>query len=392
MDEVHCVCFNRFCAANFASSERNRGGRYATADGMHEIDYERTVFRGIDPKSSKAIITNHHIIRNSSMECDMCKRPVSVRICPYCHSEIPPGAEESGNKIFVVLGPKGVGKSHYIGVLINRLSNTVANEFGAVFNPAGDSTIDRYREIYGNPLFTAKRKLPSTAPYDASEDSREPLIYYLNMKSGDRQIVHTFAFIDTAGEDLEGTDRAAETNLDNLIANASGIVYLVDPLQIKYIRDRIHMDDLPPIRGSASETLTMISNIIRGKREGLNPNARIDIPLAVALTKCDLLLKPAKNDEEDLIFLSPGSAVRIPRETGSFDKENFDQIDAEIEEYLRRTAGEEFIQIVNGFADHCYFAVSALGNNPEGEELLRGVMPMRVEDPFIWLLNRKGME
>ena len=44
---------------------------------------------------------------------------------------------------------------------------------------------------------------------------------------------------------------------------------------------------------------------------------------------------------------------------------------------------------MNGFREHCFFAVSALGCNPTGNTLPRGVSPMRVEDPFIWLLNRE---
>ena len=47
--------------------------------------------------------------------------------------------------------------------------------------------------------------------------------------------------------------------------------------------------------------------------------------------------------------------------------------------------------MVNGFKEHCFFAVSALGCNPVGSSLPRGVSPMRVEDPFIWLLNREGL-
>ena len=43
------------------------------------------------------------------------------------------------------------------------------------------------------------------------------------------------------------------------------------------------------------------------------------------------------------------------------------------------------------FAEHSFFAVSALGCNPVGSSLPRGVSPMRVEDPFIWLLNREGL-
>ncbi len=345
---------------------------------------------GID-EGEEVLQARYHIVRNSSMTCDMCGRRTFVRLCPECHNEIPPGAEEGGNSIFVVLGPKGAGKSHYIAVLVNQLSNYVAGEFNAVFNPAGDSTMVHYNEMYRDPLFKEGRKLDSTRPFKKGDDSRKPLVYYMSIDRDGARKVYTFAFVDTAGEDTVSTDTINRSNLDTLIAGAAGIVFLVDPLQIKYIRDRIHLDVVPGRSADAADALKIISNTIRAKRQQ-SGGGRIDIPLAVTLTKCDVLLKAPEDEEEDKILFSPGSAVRIPRESGRYDKENLEQIDVEIEEYLRRTAGEDFIQTVNGFSDHCYFAVSALGSNPEGDDLQRGVMPLRVEDPFIWLLNRKGME
>jgi len=393
MDKVHSACTGMFCARNYVSKHaRDAECQYLSIDRQDEIDYEKTVFRGKDPRSAHATIAKHHIIRDSSMVCDMCGRATYIRLCPTCHNEIQAGAEEGGNRIFVILGPKGVGKSHYMAVLINQIRTYVASEFNAVFNPASDMTTLHYRERYKKPLYDDKVKLPPTQPYDELGDDREPLVYYLNMYGGDRRRVFTFAFIDTAGEDLATAETIGRSNLDALISGAAGIVYLVDPLQMKYVRDRIHIDNLPPVGADISETLNNICNIIRRQRPGLRPKDLIDIPLAVSITKCDVLLKSPEDDEEDKILFSPGSAVRIPRETGIYDEENFEQIDAELEEYLRRTAGEDFIQIVNGFEEHCYFAVSALGNNPTGNGLQRGIMPMRVEDPFIWLLNRKGME
>ena len=78
-------------------------------------------------------------------------------------------------------------------------------------------------------------------------------------------------------------------------------------------------------------------------------------------------------------------------EYGKYDEENFEQINAELEEYVRRTIGPEFLQVVRSFNDHSIFAVSALGCNPTGSALPRGVSPMRVEDPFLWLLSKEGL-
>ena len=77
----------------------------------------------------------------------------------------------------------------------------------------------------------------------------------------------------------------------------------------------------------------------------------------------------------------------MPRERGKIDRDNFRQIDAELNEYLRRAVSRDFIDTVEGFERHCFFAVSALGCNPEGSILNRGISPFRVEDPLIWMLG-----
>lgn len=393
LNNVHYLCSGQTCAKTFATaafSTRNAASmKYVFRDGVSEIDVEKSHHCGRDPTGPNPILTKQHIIRNASGLCDVCKRPVYTRLCPACHNEIPPGAEEDGNDIFVILGPKGVGKSHYIAVLINQLKNYVSEEFNGVLSAANDYTTMRYRDMYYRRLFEEKRKLLPTKSYDISEESRDPLIYYLRLFDEDKPRVYTFVFFDTAGEDLDSSCKIKSFNMEPFISNAAGIVYLVDPLQIKYINSRINVENKPPVGPDVSDILNNICQIIRTNKK-LKSKEKIDIPIAVCLTKCDVLMKSAENDEEDKVLFGHSSSVYIPREHGICDKENFEQIDAELEEYLRRTVGENFVQMVNGFQDHCMFAVSALGCNPVGNGLPKGVSPIRVEDPFIWLLDRMG--
>ncbi|MDO5861929.1 MAG: hypothetical protein Q4Q58_03955 [Thermoplasmata archaeon] len=395
LGSVHYVCSGQTCARTFASTAAStRNGpsmKYVSSDGQNEIDYEKSLFYGKDPAGRDAVIAKNHIIRDSSGVCDVCRRPVYTRVCPVCHNLIPPGAEEEGNRIFVILGPKSVGKSHYIAVLINQLKNQVSAEFNGVLNAATDGTTLKYRDMYYRRLFEEKRKLLPTKSFEESNESREPLIYYLRIFDSDRPKVFTFAFFDTAGEDLVSSDRMMSLSINSFISKAAGIVYLVDPLQVRYINQRIHVDNKPPVGPDVSDVLNNICQIIRTNNK-LSPKARIDIPIAVVLTKSDVLFKSSEDEEEDKVLFGQCSSLHIPREHGRYDQENFEQIDAELSEYLRRCVGENFIQTVGGFREHCFFAVSALGCNPTGSSLPRGVSPMRVEDPFIWLLNREGLQ
>ncbi len=395
MNNIHYVCTGPTCAKTFAtnviSTRDERNMIYVSKNGFNEIDREKSLAFGKDPFGPDAIVTKQHIIRNSSGFCDICKRPVYVRVCPTCHNMIPPGAEEEGNKIFVILGPKGVGKSHYIAVLINQLKTVISTEFHGVLNAANDSTTIKYRDVYYHRLFEEKRKLQPTLSFGSSPDANEPLIFFLRILNGDKPQVFTFAFFDTAGEDLVSTNRMMQVNLNAFISLASGIVYLVDPMQVKYINQRIHVDNKPNVGPSATDILNNICQIIRANKK-LKGKDKIDIPIAVSLTKSDVLMKIPENEEESKVLFGLGSSLHIPREYGKIDTENFEQIDAELEEYIRRTVGPEFLQLVRSFKDYSFFAVSALGCNPTGSSLPRGVSPQRVEDPFLWLLSREGLK
>ncbi len=394
MNNIHYVCTGPTCAKTFASnaiSTRNeKAMMFVSKNGVNEIDREKSLVFGKDPFGPDAIIAKQHIIRNPSGFCDVCRRPVYLRVCPTCHNMIPPGAEEEGNKIFVILGPKGVGKSHYIAVLINQLKNVISTEFHGVLNAANDSTTIKYRDVYYHRLFEEKRKLQPTLSFGSSPDAHEPLIFFLRILNGDKPQVFTFAFFDTAGEDLVSTNRMMQVNLNAFISRASGIVYRVDPMQVKYINQRIHVDNKPNVGPSATDILNNICQIIRNNKK-LKSKDKIDIPIAVSLTKSDVLMKIPENEEESKVLFGLGSSLHIPREYGKYDAENFAQIDAELEEYIRRTVGPEFLQLVRSFKDYAFFAVSALGCNPTGSTLPRGVSPQRVEDPFLWLLSREGL-
>ncbi len=390
LNNIHYICMGQSCAKTFAretAATGSKNSRYVTADGQNEIDYEKTLHYNREPRGNDAVIAKNHIVRDSSGICDVCKRPVYTRVCPVCHNIIPPGAEEDGNRIFVIMGANGVGKSHYIAVLINQLKEHVSPEFKWVLNAANDTTTLKYRDKYYNKLYIEKRKLPSTESYEISDASREPLIYYLRIFDNEEPKVYTFAFFDTAGEDLASVDRIITLGLSSFISQAAGIVYLVDPLQVRYINQRIHVDRKPEIGPDVSDVLNNISQAIRQNKK--HHKKKIDIPLAVVLTKSDVLFKNPEDEEEDKVLFGQCSSLHIPREKRIFDEENFLQIDAELEEYVRRCIGETFIQTVDGYEDHCYFAVSSLGCNPTENRLPRAVAPMRVEDPFIWLLNRE---
>lgn len=390
--DAHYACGNPLCAKRFlehCGKEKAKRYRSLYHEG-EEIDVENSVFLGRDPAGRDAVTTKSHIIRRSEDGlCDVCRRAAFIRLCPVCHNPIPHSAEEGSDTIFTVLGPRGAGKSHYVAVLIDQLRNPFSAEFGSTLTPASDRTTVKYRNEYYKRLFEEGRTLPSATPYDDERAARDPLIYYLRLDKGKPPRSCTLAFFDTAGEDLDSVERVDALNIGSFVAAASGIIYLVDPLQIPYVNARINVEDKPDASPDVGDRLGYIADILRS-RKGLRPGDRIDVPLAVVLTKADVLMKGPEDDEEEEVLLGPESSVRVMRRRGTYDERNFDEVGAEVEEYLRRTVSEGFIQAVDRFSKHEYFAVSALGSSPSGEAIPRGIAPFRVEDPLIWLLNTCG--
>ncbi|AGI47730.1 hypothetical protein TALC_00733 [Thermoplasmatales archaeon BRNA1] len=388
MDRIHYVCADTACTLKFLEKANDAEKRRYVSDAHpgQEVDVERSLYMDLDPRGPEAVATSHHISRNSrDGRCEICGQPAYLRLCPICHNPIPPDAEENGSSIYVVLGSARTGKSHYLAVLVNTLMHSFSAEFGTELKPASQRTVSKYQNCYYKRLFQDGMELEPTPSYDTDRQSREPMIYYLSHGEGEERKTHTLALFDTAGSDLDSTNKLMSLNIGSFIAGAGGIVFLIDPLQVKAINERLRVDGKPVPADDTEDRLRYIADLVRMKNK-LRPGKKIDVPLAVVLTKVDLLMKVPENDEEDRIVFGPESSLHVEREKGVFDRVNMNEVSAEVEEYLRRTVGQGFVDTVNAFSDHEYFAVSALGKSPVNGAVPKGISPFRVEDPFIWLL------
>lgn len=382
LSQVHYSCKNPQCARMFLDGNVADSARYASAyKPEEEIDVEQTEFLGLDPAGPAAVTTKYHIIRGSvDGKCDVCGSKDTVKLCPRCHHMISKDAERHGTSIYVLMGSESTGKSHYLASLVELARTELSGEFGTRVAPASKNTDTKFIEEYSRIVFGEGKCLPPTPSY-ADVLTRDPLLYDLTSKDGD---VRTLAVFDTSGRDLDRTDKLASLNISTYLASASGILFFVDPMQLPEVRRKLGLPqkDVPDV----AEKLAYISEIVRDKNR-LKPKGSIDIPLAVVLTKCDLLIRaPAPGEDDDALF-GPESALHIPREKGSIDSENRKLVGTEIEEYLRRNAGQAFLDQVSRYEKREFFAVSALGESPSTGSIINGIAPYRVEDPMLWLLG-----
>lgn len=374
VDRFHLVCYDPDCTAKFIAraNPTERRMRVSTFRPGREIDVEGSLFRGIDSHSAEALTTPYHIVSYSKDgKCDICRKPLTSRLCPICHGPIPEGPVKESN-IIAILGANRSGKSHFTASLIEVLQSDYCIEYNARMEPAVPRTTE---------VFDILRDRLRDGDYE-TECTSEPMVYYMTRADGDDVSTHTLAFFDTAAADLESEGHMQAVSTGTLISGAAGLLFLVDPLSLPAVREALKMPPapMPDYTGRLNE----IADTIRLRRH--QRKREVDLPLAVVLTKVDALMHTSSYPEEDIVLFGPESALNIPRARGIYDENNLMQIDAEVEEYLRRVAGEDFVKAVGRFNPHAYFAVSALGHEAAPNSV---PVPFRVEDPMIWMMNRR---
>ncbi|GIP32010.1 hypothetical protein [Paenibacillus sp. J2TS4] len=303
------------------------------------------------------------------------------RLCPNCHNELPILSGKVPSNIISIVGASQVGKSVYMTSLIHTLQTSTASNFGAACLPLSAEISRKFRQNYLEPIFERGMMLESTNP----NEQQEPFIFQFVFKD-DRQAPLTLVFFDVAGEGMVERDY-----LDIYAAhikNSSGILFLVDPLQIRTIRDKIRLSAGEEEGEFASRydeprevVISLFENFIAHQQ-----GSKTDIPTAVVLTKSDMLqyLK-----EEDSEYIRPNSNVfRNFIHKGHLNKSEFENIDGEIRRFIEKVDRPFQDAIDVYFQNTAYFAVSALGSNPVNRKVTGVISPVRVDEPFIWLLHK----
>lgn len=188
-------------------------------------------------------------------------------------------------------------------------------------------------------------------------------------------------------------DEAVMKTVNRYICKASGIIFLLDPLQIIELRNNLDEEE---IQGSSSISvneiepqemiLQRIANLIREER-GWKKTKKVDVPTAIAFSKFDVIKRLFPKGS---IVLEPSSYLR----EGRLDKSEWFTVNSEIEAMLNEWGAGGFARKVDlTFDRYTYCTFSALGQRPilsttGGAKKLESIpRPHRVEDPFLWLLK-----
>jgi len=310
--------------------------------------------------------------------CSECGQPMAMRICPDCGFELEADEMRRGFLSISIIGSEGSGKSNFLAVLIDQLRSEMCKVYGCTLYPTGgDRTMNHYERHYRRPLFEHGVCVTSTQQEDIN-----PLTYTLLFSSKEKAAGQTvgLAFYDSCGKMLEtGPEMAAH---NKSLYSSGGIVFLIDPSQLPAIRESRKASNMPVLNSDAQALLLRAVHLIRNGLSIEGANTKINIPIAVCLTKLDTLYPHL----DSASFIGDASRhLRRPMLNAS----DISSCNLEMMALLESWGGGELVRHVSShFSDYCFFGISALGSAPGTQNEINRVSPHRALDPLLWLLSR----
>jgi len=314
--------------------------------------------------------------------CPKCSKPAKTLVCPHCHNEIPFEMIDANIAVVSLIGVSGVGKTHYVTLLLKQALNNL-NRYGISVRRLGEQTFKRLDENYDKYL-TAENPsvIPRTVTAQANTEIRYPWIISLDRK---RRSLFSQSFksiylviYDAAGEDFLSAD-LIHTNVAS-ISESDGWIFLLDPLQFPGLRNRLPPDQLPDAVSDQSAAIERAYNYVREATKA----KIVKKPVAMTMTKIDVL-EPNRED-----FGLPARIFRHRENTDPTKMHEKDITDGDgiIRSLVTKYMDGNFItQTDTYFKIGRFFGVSALGSSPQEGMIVNELMPLRLEDPILWLLT-----
>ncbi len=202
-------------------------------------DLEYATKRGASLVPMGRILVGRRSLKfGDGVRCDACGSRSTTRVCPYCHQEL---GQELGHikdqKIIAIIGGRATGKTNYIASLITRMQTEVAARFGTSVSMLDEDTKQRWKKDFYTPLFLKKEVLQGTQSASLDSSVRSPLMFRFKFEKGSRLNVLNVSFFDAAGEDMASLSSMSVYN--RYICHADGIIFLLDPLQIPWVREEL---------------------------------------------------------------------------------------------------------------------------------------------------------
>lgn len=279
---------------------------------------------------------------------------------PHCGRPLSHATGSARNLHFPVVGGPTAGKSSLLCAILNELAEqAAAGRIALAFPEKKDERLfAASREAFAGGQVVAK-----TAEYSPSA-----FLVQISDSDGRRALVHTY---DAAGELYQSTD---ELHRQEYYSYLHGIMLVIDPYSLPQARDATGAASgalQAAMRPSSEAPEAVYERMVEALRGFSGQSGRLTHPLAIILTKADILAERTK-------LLPSGGAAE--EEAAS---------EAVVQWLKQHGAGNLVRTISKDFSEVRYFACSALGRSPEPST--RPFVPLFVLQPFAWLLGHHGL-
>lgn len=321
----------------------------------------------------------------------ICKDPAchgavaSHRKCAMCGADLPADILEYSHYLrFSMIGLTGSGKTNFLTTMIHELLHSPNTPW--VIQAMNSNTKQLY-EMNEHDLYKTHVPVAATAANSEPIPQQWRLRDISNPKSKNVP-TSSLTIFDGAGESQENiTD-----GMSNYIKASKALVILVDPMSFLDFRGQID-EDVYQWSHTADkrdeDSLYLISQVTDFIRRScrMRTSARIDRNVAIVLTKIDAIWD-LLGESATVTQPSPHLAAR------GFSLSDANAVNDEMRSFLLQYGGGSFYNALqaNFNMDKLrFFGVSAFGQVPIGSNKLGKVIPHRVLDPLIWMLNQEGI-
>lgn len=310
----------------------------------------------------------------SSAICPDDHRVSTFRVCPNCNQDLPHYVGRARQRIVAVSGCSGSGKTVYQWSLLHQLRANLTRETDpfvvAMFED--DRSFGEYGEFH-NTIIRDKLVPEFTQVEKQKRGEFKPIIVRLlrPARGYGRNPITNLILYDHGGELIEELQNARYLRY---LAHASGLIYLVDP--------QTHQD-------VAAEGLNAIINELRSTLS-VGKEKPIPLPLALAINKADVSIFLDVFAAYDTSYLVPGygEGAQFWHKWDSASQTTVRRTSNAVSTWVRENGFNNLVNMAElNFKQVAFFAVSALGEAPDGERLLKVPVPVGVEHPLFWALR-----
>jgi len=297
----------------------------------------------------------------------LANNPASVYLCPNCNEQVPALYAQDYKRyppvVTSAVGFRQHGKTVYFASLFYTLKKlTLARDWPDFFTMGLDE--ESLDTVYGNARMLEGGALPDSTPKNF------PRPTMIRVEGMPLQPNSSLLFFDTGGECFEKPRQLVQ--FAGFVREAKAVMLLVS---------------VPDLEDPRAEMQKLLNTYVVGMRE--LGGTTDDQHLVIVFTKADQMGGHLTGQWADLYsYLVQGSVEALAEPNGYMEK--MYQVSHRLLDFTEQELdAHEFINTAQAHFKSLNFSIiSALGTEPMGARLAVDIVPRRILDPLLWIMEK----